>query len=351
MLPDRKTMYDALVRKDSQYEGVFVAGIRTTGIFCRPSCTARKPKEANVEYFRDANEAILNGFRPCKVCEPLTALGKIPDWLQPLFDQIDQNPDQILKASDLKDWGLDPVRVRRWFQKNRGMTFAAFMRNRRLNSAVGQLKEGTSVVAAGLDNGYESLSGFSESLKSVLGQAPMSCKANSLVTVDQLETPLGPMLAGATESGICLLEYMESPRQEKQICQIQKRLQANVLLGQTPMLKKLKRQLEEYFKKDRKQFSLPLHLVGTDFQVQVWEALQTIPYGTTRSYAQQATGMGDPTAVRAVANANGANRISILVPCHRVIGSNGKLTGYGGGLWRKQRLLELEGEQTFMLEM
>ena len=151
------------------------------------------------------------------------------------------------------------------------------------------------------------------------------------------------MLAGTTNGGICLLEFSDRHMLETQLARLQIRLDAEILPGRSPHFEPLRAQLTEYFDSRRKEFDLPLLTAGTPFQELVWESLRTIPFGETRSYQQQAEAIGQPSAVRAVARANGDNRIAILVPCHRVIGKNGRLTGYGGGLWRKRYLLEPEG--------
>ena len=165
-----------------------------------------------------------------------------------------------------------------------------------------------------------------------------------VIRTAEIVTPLGTMLAGATDQGICLLEFVDSDRIEKQLRRLQELLQAKVITEGNPHLNALSFQLEEYFAGSRREFDLALVVPGTPFQMSVWEALRTIPYGETVSYQEEAVHIGRPTAVRAVAHANGDNPISIIIPCHRVIGKNGKLVGYGGGLWRKQRLLDLERE-------
>ncbi|QDS87182.1 Bifunctional transcriptional activator/DNA repair enzyme Ada [Rosistilla ulvae] len=338
-------MYAALVAKDSRFEGVFLAGIRTTGIFCRPSCTARKPKPENVQYFRDAKSAMAHGFRPCKVCRPLAALGAAPDWLQPLIDDLQRDATLRLRSEDLRQRGLDPARVRRWFQKTHGMTFIAYLRMRRINQAFGQIRDRQSITNVAMDSGYESISGFGDGFKRAIGAAPANSEGRQVIAIARLLTPLGPMLAGASDAGICLLEFADRPMLETQLDRLRKRRGATLLPGPSPLFATLQSQLQEYFASQRTRFEIPLDTAGTPFQQRVWEALRQIPFGETRSYAQQATAIGKPTAVRAVARANGDNRIAILIPCHRVIGDNGTLTGYGGGLWRKQRLLEIERQQ------
>lgn len=346
-LPDRDTMYEALVNRDSNFEGVFFAGIRTTGIFCRPSCSARNPKPENVEYFPDTKSAIASGYRACKVCHPMLDLGATPEWLQPLIEEVEQDDTIRLQAEDLRQRGLDPVRVRRWFQKLHGMTFTSYLRMRRINQAFGQIRHKTSVTDAAFQSGYDSLSGFGDGFKKTMGTAPAKSKGQQVITISRLLTPLGPILAGATEQGVCLLEFTDLPMLETQINRLHKRMHAKTLPGDSPFFAQLDKQLQDYFAGKRTEFGIPLITPGTEFQQKVWAALRTIPFGTTRSYAEQAKSIGQPTAVRAVARANGDNRISILIPCHRVIGADGKLTGYGGGLWRKKRLLEIETRGLF----
>nr|WP_284459721.1 methylated-DNA--[protein]-cysteine S-methyltransferase [Chryseobacterium sp.] len=163
-----------------------------------------------------------------------------------------------------------------------------------------------------------------------------------MIDLKRIETMLGTMIACADENGICLLEFSDRKALPTELKSISKDLNANIVQGENPHFITLEKELSEYFEGRRTTFTVPLSPVGTSFQKQVWDILQTIPYGTTRSYQDQADILGNPKSVRAVANANGFNKISIIIPCHRVIGSNGQLTGYGGGIWRKQKLLELE---------
>ena len=341
-LPEAEIMYDALLRKDSTFEGIFFVGVKTTGVFCRPTCSARKPKKNNVEFFSTPREALLQGYRPCKICQPLVYQGDVPEWLSPLMHEVNHSPDNRLKDRDLRNRGIDPNRVRRWFKKHHGMTFQTYLRTLRIGNAFGRIKYGDKVIEAAYDSGYESLSGFTDSFKKTTGFSPKKSNLKRLITVTRILTPLGPLLAGATEEGICLLEFVDRRMLETQLDRLRKRLDAEVVPGQNPHFEVLNDQLKEYFEEGRKEFTIPLILAGTSFQERVWRILQEIPYGATRSYKEQAEALGDPKAVRAVAKANGDNRISILIPCHRVIGSNGQLVGYGGGLWRKRYLLDLE---------
>ena len=334
--------YNAMVNKDSSFEGVFVTAVKTTGIFCRPVCTARKPKPENVTFFDTAQEAILNGFRPCQVCKPLEQSSETPDFVRQLLRELSDNPYLRLKDSDLKQRGVEPSQLRRWFKRNHNMSFHAYQRMLRINSAFQKISVGESVTATAFDIGYNSLSGFNDSYRSIVGSAPTQSKGKLVIHITRLTTPLGPMFACATTEGVCLLEFTNRKMLETEFRDLCKRLNAVVLPGVNDHLIQVEAELKEYFDGARKEFTVPLHTPGTAFQQEVWKALRQIPFGQTCSYKQQAIRMGNLKAVRAIASANGHNRISIIIPCHRVIGENGNLTGYGGGLPRKKWLLDFE---------
>lgn len=340
----KEAMYNALVTKDSRFEGIFFAAIKTTGIFCRPTCTARKPKPENVEYYSSTQEAILNGYRACKVCSPLSMKGQTPNYIQTLLKEIKDQPEIRLKDYDLRQRGIDPAKLRRWFKKHHGLTFQAYLRSIRINNAIGHIRQGEKLSHAAFDNGYESLSGFNESFRNHTGTSPGKITGKTIITTSRIPTPLGPMVAGVTDEGLCLLEFADRRMLETQMKKLTKYLNATIIPGEHPLLDQVELQLKAYFSGECKTFDLPLVTPGTAFQQEVWKTLMTIPVGRTRSYQQQANKINKPNAVRAVANANGANRIAIIIPCHRVIGSDGQLTGYGGGVWRKQWLLEHELE-------
>lgn len=335
-------MYQALLNKDVSYEGSFIAAVKTTGIFCRPTCTARKPKKENVEFFSTTKEAILHGYRPCKVCSPLEMLGKTPEYIKNIIKEISDNPSKKFKDWDLRQKGIEPSKIRRWFLKNHGITFHSYQKMFRINTAFKKIQNGETVAAAAFDSGYESLSGFNDTFKSVFGVSPSNSKEKTVIDIIRIETPLGTMLAGGVADGICLLEFSDRRMLETELKQIAKYFNATLIQGENKHFNLLRKELKEYFEKKLKNFSVPICAPGTEFQKAVWKTMQKIPYGTTWSYKQEAEKLGRPKSVRAVANANGQNRISIIIPCHRVIGSNGTLTGYGGGLWRKKWLLEHE---------
>lgn len=341
-LPDSNILYTALLNRDASFEGIFIIAVKTTGVFCRPSCPARTPKRENVEFFDSARAALLHGYRPCKVCKPMEPKGTPPAWLRSLLEEIHQTPHIKLKDHDLRQRGLEPSRVRYWFKKQHGMTFQGYLRALRIGQAFGRIRHGEKVANTAFETGFRSLSGFVDSFKKTADFSPSKSADHEIITTTRILTPLGPMLAGATEEGICLLEFVDRRMLETQLTRLNKLLQARLVPGTHKHFSRLSKQLEEYFSGSRKTFDVPLVLPGTEFQKRVWAELQSISYGCTRSYKEQAVAIGSPNAVRAVAKANGDNRIAILIPCHRVIGAKGEMVGYGGGLWRKQYLLKLE---------
>jgi len=334
-------MYQALLEQDPAFEGIFFAGVITTGVFCRPTCPARKPRRENVVFFPSSREALHAGYRPCRRCRPMEPADRTPDRIRGLLAEAEADPSLRLKDADLRKRGIEPATLRRWFKKNHGLTFQGYLRALRIGAAFGRIRSGDTATDAAFDHGWESLSGFGEAFRRVVGAAPTHT-SGAPVTLSRIETPLGPMLGGAGQEGICLLEFVDRRAIETQVASLRKRLKAALVRGSAPLLDQLSEQLRGYFAGSLRQFSLPLDLRGTPFQREAWSALLKIPFGQTRSYADQARLVGRASAVRAVARANGDNRIAILVPCHRVVGADGSLTGYGGGLWRKRWLLDHE---------
>lgn len=340
-LPPPAEMQQAYLAKDATYDGVFFLGVRTTGIFCRPTCPARKPLPKNVEYFPTAQLALAAGYRPCKRCRPME-LDDQPSWAAQLISEVDQNPTSRITEGTLRTRGIDPGTVRRYFLRRYGMTFQSFARARRLSGALSQIREGGAIDHAALASGYESASGFRDAFARTFGDTPRKYRKSECIVLAWLRSPLGPLVAGATDDGICLLEFTDRRMLETQFATLRKRFATPLVPGTNQHLKQLDRELAAYFAGKLREFTVSLVYPGTDFQVQVWKKLLTIPYGETRSYEQLARAVGTPKAVRAVGHANGLNRIAIVIPCHRVVNKSGKLGGYGGGLRRKQYLLDLE---------
>lgn len=344
-LPPPPEMQRALRARDAGYDGVFWFAVKTTGIFCRPSCRSRPARPENLEFFASAGAAAAAGYRPCKRCRPQVAPGAAPAWAAELLATLARDPQVRLREAELRARGIEPARARRWFRQQYGMSFHAYQRARRMSEAFEAIRSGA--PAGGY--GYESESGFREAFRQLFGEAPARAVQGDCIRVQRLDSPLGPLIAAASDAGILLLEYAEPQRLELQVQALRRLFDQPILPGVHPHLQRLEDELARYFRGELRSFSLPLVSPGSAFQQQVWRALLDIPYGETRSYQQLAIAVGQPAACRAVGTANGRNRLAILIPCHRVVNSGGGLGGYGGGVWRKQRLLELEQGSGFQL--
>ena len=341
-LPSTQEMEHAYKSSDASYDGIFFLAVRSTGIFCRPSCTARKPYPRNVVYYATSQEAVFAGFRPCKRCRPMESNGVIPDWLGDLLARVDRDPTDRYSDGFLRSAGIEPARARRYFQKTYGMTFQAYCRGRRLGKALEQIRTGVDLDDVALGYGYSSHSGFRDAFVRTFGKPPGKSRSADCIVTAWIESPLGALIVGATSEGICLLEFTDRRMLDTQFATLRKKFQCAVVPGENQYIKQMKTELDEYFQGKRKKFNVPLVYPGTPFQQKVWKELLRIPYGKTFSYEEIARRIGLPQAQRAVGHTNGLNRIAIIIPCHRVVNKNGKLGGYGGGIWRKQKLLSLE---------
>ncbi len=340
--PSRLEMQRARHRRDSSYDGIFWVGVKTTRIYCRPSCPARPPLEKNVEYFFAPSAAKAFGLRACKRCRPHATDGAPPHWIQTVLDLSLASKGRRITDADLMELGSDPLRVRRWFQRHRGMTFHQYHRARRLGEASLRLTQGERVIDVAMEQGYSSTSGFQEAYDRRFGHTPKSAGMVLPLFCKSLESPVGPLEIAATPRGICLLEFADRRALPTEKRKLETHFKAPLVPGDNEHLQAATLQLQEYFAGTRKKFELTFDLLGTAFQRKVWRELDRIPYGETLSYGELARRVECPGGARAVGRANGANCIGIAIPCHRVIQADGQLRGYGGGLWRKQWLLELE---------
>ena len=322
---------------------------RENGIFCLTVCPQAPASGPETREFERARDALGAGFRPCRSCTPLLTGVADPPWLIPLMSEVESDPGRRWHDHDLEMMGMDAGTVRRWFIANHGLTFHAYTRLRRLGSALKQIQHGEPVERAVVASGFESETGFRESFAQVFGSPPSAVDRESSIWVNRVGTPLGSMIMGVHDSGLCLLEFAERRMLDTQLKRLSRHMGRVFLPGEHPLMEQVKNQLDAYFDGTLRRFTLPLTAPGTAFQEAVWSALLQIPFGETRSYADIAVSIGQPEAVRAVGQANGDNRIAIVIPCHRVVGAGGEPTGYGGGIWRKEYLLALEQAQAFHL--
>ncbi len=332
--------YQALLERASDYTGVFFVGVKTTGVFCISVCRARKPKRENVEFYKDAKSALADGFRPCKVCRPAENAHSAPLFVEQALALVRRDIKSRVADAELRQHGISPERVRRWFLQHHGITFQAFQRMQRVNVALQELKSGRAATDVALDNGYESLSGFGYTYKRLTGAAPT--QATQVIVIHRFTTTLGPMFVCATDRGVCLLEFTDRRMLETEFRDIQRLFNARIVTGENSHTRQTVKEIGEYFAGTRRQFDLALDAPGSDFQQSVWHVLRAVPYGQTSHYQAISLRLNKPNAVRAVAAANGANRIAIVIPCHRIIGKDGTMTGYGGGISRKEWLIEHE---------
>jgi AraC family transcriptional regulator, regulatory protein of adaptative response / methylated-DNA-[protein]-cysteine methyltransferase len=345
LLPPTETMYRALVSRDASFEGIFFVGVRTTGIFCRPTCTAKKPAQENVDFFASPSEALESGYRPCLRCHPMDPNQRPPKLIERLRVEVERAPGGRLTDKELAALAIDPSTARRQFKRHYGMTFQAYYRARRMGLALSQMQQGGRVDEARNGSGFESESGFREAFTRIFGEPPTrltETKERAPLFAERIDTPLGAMIAVADDEGLRLLEFIDRRATERELSSLRKRLRTNVVPGKHRHLEAVRSQLADYFSGKNLKFNVSLAPVGSSFQLRAWQILQSIPVGETRSYSWMAKRLGDENARRAVGRANGTNMICIIIPCHRVIRADGTLCGYGGGLWRKNWLLDHE---------
>lgn len=341
-LPDHDTLYRALLARDDRFDGQAYVGVTSTGIFCRLTCPARKPKRENCRFFSSVGACIEAGFRACKRCHPLAPMASADPAIATLLRALEDRPEFRWREADIEAMGFDLSTVRRSFKRQFAMTFLEMARHRRLHDGFEALGGGSRVIDAQLDAGFSSPSAFRAAFARLLGRAPGHLGTTGLLLTDWIKTPLGDMIAISSATHLHLLEFIDRKALKSEVATLEKAVKGGLGLGSYAPTEQIRDELAAFFVGQSASFATPLALTGTPFARAVWAELQRIPPGVTKSYSQIAQQIGRPTATRAVARANGANQLALVIPCHRVIGTDGSLTGYGGGLWRKQRLLELE---------
>ncbi|NDV87961.1 methylated-DNA--[protein]-cysteine S-methyltransferase [Aurantimonas aggregata] len=326
------------------YDGQAFVCVSSTGVFCRLTCPARKPKAENCTFFPTIGECVEAGYRACKRCHPMQAAALSDPMIGALLHALDERPDLRWSEQHLERLGYDSTTVRRSFKRQFGMTFLEMARQRRLREGFQMLAGGGKVITAQQEASFESPSAFRAAFARLLGCAPGDLRMDRHLKATWIPTPLGDMIAIGSRQHLHLLEFVDRKGLPAELKRLQAGTQGSIGIGATAPAEQVASELAAYFAARSDRFETPLALAASAFTQQVWDALREIPAGETRSYGDIARRIGRPSATRAVARANGANQIALVIPCHRVIGSDGALTGYGGGLWRKQRLIEIERE-------
>ena len=336
---DPDTAWAAFMRRDRSWDGRVIGAVKTTGIYCKPSCPARRPKREHVEFFATGEEARSAGFRPCLRCKP-DEVSRDREAVAAAVKLIEQAEEAPSLAEVAEAVGYAPHHFQRLFKRDIGVSpaeYARGLRNRRTEQA---LKANGRVTDAVYDAGYQSPSGFYSDAKERLGMTPSAWRdggRGETIRWTTFDSPLGQMLIAATSKGICRLTFDDS------VTSLQRLFPKATILKDVGGLKELVEGALVAIERPLAAPDLPIDVAGTAFQEAVWRELRKIPAGETRSYAEIAAAIGAPKAVRAVGTANGDNHVCVLIPCHRVIRSDGSLGGYGGGINRKKRLLASEG--------
>ncbi len=336
---DENRAWMAFEQRDRSWDGRVIGAVKTTGIYCKPSCPARRPRRENVEFFLEAEEARAAGYRPCLRCKP-DEVGRDREAVARAVRLIEQAEDAPSLGELAAAVGYAPHHFQRMFTRDVGVSPAQYARGLRARRAQSELTEDKSVTEAIYDAGYSAPSRFYADAKERLGMTPSAWRdggRGETIRYAMLDTPLGRMLVAATTKGICRLTFDEDERA------LQRRFPNATILPADQAMASLISGVLTAIETPTAMPDLPIDVRGTAFQEAVWRELRKIPVGQTRSYADIAAAVGQPHAVRAVGTANGSNPVAVLVPCHRVIRSDGTLGGYAGGLDRKKKLLVAEG--------
>ncbi len=336
---DQQAAWAAFERRDRGWDGRVIGAVKTTAIYCKPSCPARRPKRENVEFFLDADAARSAGYRACLRCRPdevgrdRAAVAKAVT----IIEAAEEVPRLEVVAAAV---GYAPHHFQRLFTRDMGVSPAAYARALRARRAEEHLMEDKSVTEAIYDAGYAGPSRFYADAKERMGMTPSAWRdggRGETIRYVVTDSQLGPLLVAATPKGICRLTFNED------VAALHRRFPNAEIVEDDGTIADWVAGALLAIDRPRSAPELPIDVRGTAFQEKVWQELRKIPLGQTRSYADIAAAVGQPGAVRAVGTANGSNPVSVLVPCHRVIRSDGSLGGYGGGLANKVKLLAAEG--------
>jgi AraC family transcriptional regulator of adaptative response/methylated-DNA-[protein]-cysteine methyltransferase len=335
---DPDTAWAAFERRDRRWDGRIIGAVKTTGIYCKPSCPARRPKREHVEFFASGEEARAAGYRACLRCKP-DEVGRDQEAVAKAVKLIEEAEEPLTLQELAKTVRYAPHHFQRIFKRDLGVSPAEYARGVRNQRGQTALKANGRVTDAVYDAGYSGPSSFYSDAKERLGMTPSAWRdggRGETIRWTHFDSPLGRMLIAATSKGICRLTFDDS------VESLQRLFPKATIVEDAGGLKGLVEGALEAIERPLAAHQLPIDVAGTAFQEAVWRELRKIPVGETRSYAQIAAAIGQPNAVRAVGTANGDNHVAVLIPCHRVIRSDGTLGGYAGGLDRKRKLLSNE---------
>jgi AraC family transcriptional regulator of adaptative response/methylated-DNA-[protein]-cysteine methyltransferase len=338
---DPDTAWAAFMRRDRSWDGRVIVAVHTTGIYCKPSCPARRPRRENVTLYAWIQEARAAGFRSCLRCKP-DEVGRDREAVASALKLIEDS-EETPNLSELADAvGYAPHHFQRIFKRDLGVSPAVYGRALRSRRTEEALKVNGRITDAVYDAGYQSPSSFYDDAKERLGMTPSAWRdggRGETIHWTTFDSPLGELFIAATSKGICRLTFDDSESSLRRLFP-----HATIVEDGGAMREFVEGTLKA-IETPLAAPDLPIDVAGTAFQEAVWRELRRIPPGETRSYAQIAAAIGQPKAVRAVGTANGDNHVSVLIPCHRVIRSDGSLGGYGGGIERKKKLLAAEGHR------
>lgn len=341
---DENACWEAVLARDARYDGVFYTAVKTTGVYCRPSCPGRHPLRKNVTFFETPDAAEQAGFRPCKRCRPRETARPQADLVQRVCDYLVAHLDERISLEALsQEFNLSPYHLQRTFKKAMGISPRAYQEARRLEQFKTQVRSGDTVTGALYEVGYSSSSRLYD--QTPLGMTPAVYRnggKDMQIGYTLVDSQLGRLLVAATQRGVCAV-YLGDSDQPLEAALTKEYPEATIHRMDSNFSAWVNAILS-YLDGKQPQLDLPLDVQATAFQRQVWQALQTIPYGETRTYEEIAESVGKPKAARAVGHACATNPVSMVIPCHRVVRSNGELGGYRWGLDRKAALLKTEQE-------
>ena len=343
--PSDEVRWQAVVGRDSRYDGSFVTGVLTTGIYCRPSCSARQPRRENVRFYDNPEAAERAGFRACLRCRP-RELGRKPngDRIQQACRHLEESAeDRVTLAALAREVGMSPHHLQRTFKRATGVSPRQYADSLRLKRLKKRLQGKESVTMALYEAGYGSSSRLYESSTQRLGMTPGAYRDGGRgveIRYAVTDTPIGPVLVAATERGICSVRL--GAREQAMAAELGREFPAAVIRRDRNGMSDWIRTLARHLEGREARLDLPVDIRVTAFQWRVYEALRAIPYGETRTYKEVARSIGKPKAARAVGRACATNPVGIVIPCHRVVREGGGLGGYAWGLGIKRQLLESE---------